>query len=385
MVIWFLALKSLRLRPVRTVLTGLGIAVAVAATVIFLSLGEGLRQLYAREVGGVGPDLQVSYGPFDATSLSAVPELPLGYLNELEQEADRYGIVAATPLLFYLRGGMSPATAFLFQGIPADKPADELYYDFRIVEGRPFAPEDESELVAIMGEQAVRRAGLGIGDELRLNPGAHFEVIGVARSGGGFVDNGILVPLTALQQAIGIEDRITFIALELEDPSAAREAAERLAERFPDLGFQTRGDVLGVIERGIQIADVVRLGISVIALIVGALAVANTVLMSVFERTREFGVVRALGARPRFLFGLVLTESIVLSILGATLGVALGIVGINLVNHYSEALIGFIVAALTPRLVLFAVTLAILIGLLSGLVPAARAARIPIATAMARE
>ena len=76
-----------------------------------------------------------------------------------------------------------------------------------------------------------------------------------------------------------------------------------------------------MLERGIRISDVVRLGISAIALIVGAIAVANTVLMSVFERTREFGVIRAVGAKPRFLFGLVLSESVLLSLIGAAFGV----------------------------------------------------------------
>ena len=54
--IWSLALQSLRLRPLRTFLTALGIAVAVGSTVIFLSLGEGLRQVFAQEIGGIGPD-----------------------------------------------------------------------------------------------------------------------------------------------------------------------------------------------------------------------------------------------------------------------------------------------------------------------------------------
>jgi putative ABC transport system permease protein len=383
--IWFLALRSLKLRPIRTVLTALGIAVAVAATVVFLSLGEGLRQLYARELGGIGPDLQVSYGPFDASAFSAVPELPLGYLDELAAEADAFGIASITPILLYLRGGLSPASSFLFQGIPAGVDLGELYYDFRVVEGRAFEPGDAEAGVALVGVQAAARGRLALGSQLRLNPGASFEVVGIVSSAGGFVDNGIIVPLAALQEAIGIDDRVSVFALELDESRRTRETAAALGERFPDLSFQTRGDVLGVIEQGIRIADVVRLGISVIALVVGALAVANTVLMSVFERTREFGVVRALGAKPRFLFGLVLSEAVLLSVVGALAGVALGYLGIGLVNHYALSLIGLEVAALTLRLLLFAVAVALLIGLGAGLLPAARAARIPIASAMARE
>jgi putative ABC transport system permease protein len=129
----------------------------------------------------------------------------------------------------------------------------------------------------------------------------------------------------------------------------------------------------------------VRLGISAIALIVGAIAVANTMMMSVFERTREFGVLRAIGAKPRFLFRLVLLEAILLSVVGAIAGVILGRLGMIVVNDIANDLIGLEVAALTLRLVIFAVIVALLMGLLSGLIPAFRASRIPIAIAMARE
>jgi len=102
----------------------------------------------------------------------------------------------------------------------------------------------------------------------------------------------------------------------------------------------------------------------------------------VFERTREFGVVRAVGARPRFLFGVVLTESVLLSVVGAALGVLLGRLGSAAVNVVSNGLIGLGVAAVTPRLVVFALLVAIVMGLLSGLAPSARAARIEIADAV---
>lgn len=194
-----------------------------------------------------------------------------------------------------------------------------------------------------------------------------------------------MLPLTSLQTALDLRDRVTLLAVSLTNPARAAEVAETLSERYPDYGFQTRGEVLEVLERGVRVSDVVRLGISAIALIVGAIAVANTVLMSVFERTREFGVVRALGAKPRFLFGLVLAESVLLSLVGAAFGVLLGRLGIWVVNAISADLIGLEVAALTLRLGLFAVAIAFAMGLLSGLLPAARAARIPIAVAMARE
>jgi putative ABC transport system permease protein len=384
--VWQLATNSLKLRPLRTFLTALGIAVAVASMVIFLSLGEGLRKAFTEQLGSIGPDLQVSFGAFDASaSLTSLPELPLSYKSELEQNAPQYGITKVTPLLFHLRSGLSTTSAFIFQGLPPDEDISSIYYDFEIVKGRGLEATDTTANVAVIGEQVATRNRLEIGDELRLNRSSSFNVVGIAKSGGGLIDNAILVPLESLQQAIGITDRVTFFALKLNDPSRTEEVKEQLLAKYPDLGFQTRGDVLSVAERGIQISDVVRLGISAIALIVGAIAVANTMMMSVFERTREFGVVRAIGAKPGFLFRLVLLEAILLSIVGAIAGVILGRLGMIVVNNIANNLIGLDVAALTLRLVLFAVAVALLMGLLSGLLPAFRASRIPIAVAMARE
>ena len=383
--IWSLALQSLRLRPLRTFLTALGIAVAVASTVIFLSLGEGLRQVFTREIGGIGPAIQVSYGPFDTTALTAVPELPLRFAAELRAEREQYGVTRVTPILLYARGGFSPGSSFLFQGLPPGLDVGSIYFDYAVVQGRGLTAEDETANVAVVGEQVAERNNVGVGDTLRLNPESSLEIVGVARSGGGLVDNAVIVPLKSLQAAIGIRNRVSFLALDLEEPARAGEVAAALTQAYPDLGFQTQGEVLKVLERGVRISDVVRLGISAIALIVGAIAVANTVLMSVFERTREFGVIRAVGAKPRFLFGLVLSESVLLSLVGAAFGVLLGWLGIIVVNRIAENLIGLEVAALTLRLGAFAVAIAFLMGVLSGLLPAARAARIPIAVAMSRE
>jgi putative ABC transport system permease protein len=382
--VWLLASNSLRLRPLRTFLTALGIAVAVGSMVIFLSLGEGVRRVFTEQLGSIGPDLQVSYGEFDTTaSLSWVPELPLTYKTELEKNADEYGILRVVPLMFHLRAGFSTSSSFLFQGIPPGEEVGNIYYDYKVLEGRTLAANDKN--VAVIGKQVAKRNRLELGDTLRLGRDTSFEIVGLAESSSGLIDNVILIPLPDLQEAIGVSDKVMYFALELAQPEKAREVAERLKEKYPELGFQTRGDVLSVAERGIQISDVVRLGISAIALIVGAIAVANTMMMSVFERTREFGVVRAIGAKPGFLFRLVLLEAILLSVVGAVAGVILGRLGMIIVNNIANDLIGLEVAALTLRLVFFAVIVALLMGLLSGLVPAFRASRIPIAVAMARE
>jgi putative ABC transport system permease protein len=380
-----LAAAALIRRPLRTGLTALGIAIAVASTVIFLSLGEGMRLAFAQELAGVGPDLQISFGDFNANSFGGTPELPLRYADELLANAERYGITGLMPLLIHVRSGLTPTSAVVFQGLPAGVDVAAVYMDFSLLEGRVLDVDDAGSYRAVIGAQVASRQGIGVGDLLRLNPRTSFDVVGVASAAGGLLDGTIIVPIDTLQEAIGIGDRVSFFVAQLEAPNLANEAAARITADFPELGVQTRAEFLSIVERGLAIANVVQLGISAIALIVGAIAVINTMLMSVFERTREFGVVRAVGARPRFLFGLVMLESVALSLVGAVVGVMLGLLGSWAVNLVAIDLIDLSVAAVTPRLVAFAVAVAGGMGLLAGIIPAARAARVPIAVALARE
>lgn len=378
-----LAAHSLRNRPLRTGLTAAGIAVAVGSMVLFLSLGEGLRQAFAREVGGLGPELQISFGRLETSATLSRPELPLSYLDRVRDAGDPLGVTSVTPVMLILRGGLGASSSFVFHGFPAETDPRDLYPGYTLAEGRDLDANDVGDRLAVIGRTIAERRGLELGDELRLDRRSPFEIVGVAE-GGGLLGNAVLAPLSDLQDATGITDRVSLLMADVDEPARAGEIAAALEERFPDLGVQTQSEVLRVIERGLRISDVVRLGISVIALIVGAIAVANTVLMSVFERTQEFGLLRAVGARPRYLFALVLTESVLLSLVGGAVGVLVGWLGTGVVNAISADIIGLDIAAVTPRLVAFALATAGVMGLVSGLLPSAHAARIQIARAVSQ-
>ncbi len=382
---WVLALASLRHRPLRTLLTALGIAVAVGSTVVFLSLGEGLRRVFADQLAGLGPDIQVSFGPASAAFFPTTPELPAEYLSRLQTNAEEFGISRLTPMLLYLRGGFSPAQSFVIEGLPLLEPLTDIFPKLSVLEGRSLDASDAGGLVAVVGKAAAERSNLGVGSVLRLNPDNHLSVVGVVDASGGLLDNLIIVPLKTLQSVMGVSDRYSFIALDLIDSTSAETTARAIETAYPELSAQTQSELYDVLQDSLRISDAVRLGISAIALLVGAIAVANTMMMSVFERTREFGVVRALGAKPRFLFGLVLSEAVLLSLTGAAAGVLIGWLGVGIVNRVAMHYLNLEVAAITPRLVGFAVLIALVMGLTSGLLPAGRAARIPIAAAVARE
>ncbi len=381
--LWRLAWRGLTRRPVRTVLTALGIVVAVASMVIFLSLGEGIRRVFTQQLSNVGPDIQVSLSGLDSGFISGA-DLPQSTVADLQRLAPEYGITTITPAIISARGGFAPGQQFLLYGLPttgagirAAVPSAE------VAQGRLLTPADSGQGVAVVGVKAAQNANLKLGSTLRLTPRASVRVVGVLQEAGGLTDSFIFLPLNTLQRATGAEGRLSAISLKLSDSTRAREVAKALSARLK-VSAQTQGDLLKFIEQALRISDAVRFGISLIALIVGGLAVANTVMMGVFERTREFGTLRAIGAKPNFVRSLVLTESLLLAVVGGVGGVLLGLVGIWGVNLYTQQLAAIDAAALTPRLVALSVLVSLILGLVAGLLPARSAGRIPITEALGR-
>jgi putative ABC transport system permease protein len=380
-----LALRGLQRRPVRTVLTTLGIVVAVASMVVFLSLGEGFRNALNREIGNIGPDIQVQLADSDGSFFGgSVPDVPLDVVERLKPLKEELGIKALFPITLTARGNLS-GDGYLIEGYPVEQvQITDIYGNLKLQEGRFLTAADTNGMVAVVGAQAAKRGNLTLGKELRFNRDTRFTVVGILETAGGFTDSLIFVPFQSLSKGMGISDKATTIVITLEEAGSARKVADAIKAKFPDLSAQTQGDILSVLDKAIAVGDAFRFGISLIALIVGGLAVANTVMMGVYERTREFGVIRAIGAQPSFVFKLVVFESLLLAFIGGIGGILLGLIGTVIVNFAVRDLVSVAIAAVTPRLALLAVVVAGVLGLVAGLLPARTASRLVITQALGR-
>jgi putative ABC transport system permease protein len=353
--------------------------------VVFLSFGEGFRSALRNEIGNIGPDLQVTLADGDpgAAFGGGVPEVPIEVVSRLEGVAAELGIAKVIPLTLTSRGGFGET--YIIEGLPLDKVrVQDVYPSLQIREGRELTPADSGKLVAVVGSKAAEQGNLEVGRQVRYNRDTIFEVVGVYQEGGGLTDSLIFVPLDRLSGALGVGDRVGLVAVKLKESGDARAVKKQLEERFPDLKAQTQGDILSVLDKAIAIGDAFRFGISLIALIVGGLAVANTVMMGVYERTREFGVLRAIGAQPGFIRTLVVFESVLLALIGGVGGVLVGYLGTLVVNFAVRNLVTFSVAIVSFRLIGVAMLVAAILGLLSGLLPARTAGRIAITEALGR-
>lgn len=380
--VWKLAWKGLTRRPVRTLLTALGITVAVASMVVFLSLGEGIRKVFTSELGAIGPDVQVSLSGF-SQGFAPQPNLPQSVTADLQKLSGDLGIISMTPVVMAVRGSLDVSQSTVLYGLPAAQGVQAVFPSVRAASGRALTAADEGQGVAVVGAKAAQNLHLAVGSVLNLNRRNRVKVVGVLAPESGLVDNFIFLPLTTLQRAEGAQGRVSLVALKLANPRDAQAVAHTIAQRL-NVEAQTQSDFLSFVDRALRISDAVRFGISLIALIVGGLAVANTVMMGVFERTREFGTLRAIGARPGFVRTLVLSESLLLALAGGVGGLLLGMVGIAAVNAYTQKLAGIDAAALTPRLTLLALGISLLLGLVSGLLPARSASRLQITEALGR-
>jgi putative ABC transport system permease protein len=129
------------------------------------------------------------------------------------------------------------------------------------------------------------------------------------------------------------------------------------------------------VDQGIRIMDALNLAVSTLAIVLGAVAVMNTMIMAVFERTREFGVLRAVGWRGSRIMRLVVTEALFLCFVGAGVGAALGVVATRGVMRI-DAVQGLLEPSYSPGVFVRAILIASAVGLVGALYPAFRAVRL---------
>jgi len=379
-----LAWLGLSRRPVRTGLTSLGIAVAVSSMVIFLSLGEGLRQTFVNELKSVGPDIQVSRAEStQGLLLLPPPDLSPETTGAIEKLASALGIVQITPVAVSLKQALDPVDSAVYYGLPADQGIHALFPGVRVAQGRLLQVGDANSEVAVLGAKAARNLKVQVGDTVVLNRRASVRVIGILAPESSLTDTFTFLPLPAVQAAFNLGDRISMVALRLDRPERAHQVAAALTGRL-HLAASTRSDLFRFVDRMLNSVDVISFGLSVIALVVGGVAVVNTVMMGVQERTQEFGTLRAIGARPATIQGLVLMESLLLSLVGGALGLLLGWFGMLGINVYTEHLAGIAGSALTLRLVLLTLVVSLLLGVFAGAFPARNASRTTINAALGR-
>ncbi len=388
-------LRTLAANPLRTFLSTLGVVIGTAALVAVLALGDGVER-YAREQIASQTDLQLfsvtaeTRERIDGIWLPRRDTLALDtvLLRELGAE-----LGPGVSLALSLRGGT------LVTGLPGDSVrgamvvatagnaailgTDTLRHGRALTE----AEATGAEAVAVISPDLAAlwgAAGEAVGQEVLL-AGASFRVVGVAGDPGRDEPRLVVtVPYQAWPAAVPLTMRGPATLLGQVDNLDVMPAAVATARTWAQargqgaLTVSNRNDMLVEVRRGMAVAKLLMGSITGISLIVGGIGIMNVLLASVFERTREIGIRRASGATRGHILSQFLAESVVITGVGSLAGLALGMTGAFgvswLMRAQSDAPVH---AAFTPLPIIVAALSAVIVGLLAGMYPAARAARLP--------
>ncbi len=361
MTLFQLTVKNLSRRRVRTLLTVMGIGLGIGAVVALLGLAWGLEASWSDAYKARKTDLVIRRSgggliaqPFAQDTAAQVGKIP--------------GVAAAAGLLTEVLS-IEDVPMLVVSGREWDS---FLWDNLKIVEGR--LPASAEERGVVLGTLAAEMLEKKAGDRVTLEID-EFEVLGVV-DGGAVVENGaLIIALPLLQELMQKEGMVNFINIRL-DPGARdpHTVARVIEEQIPGCRVDIADEMVSKTD-GVKTFKAMNWGTSIIALLVGTFGVMNTMFMSVFERTREIGILLALGWKRGRILRMILLESVTLCAAAGVVGIVAGIVMLK-VLAVMPWMQGRIEPHISLNLIGLAFGLAVAVGVGSGLYPALHCTRI---------
>lgn len=401
-----LARNSLFHRRMRSWLTVLGIVIGIAAVVGLLSIGQGFQHNIENQLSAFGGNsIFISPGKQQASSGgfgfggSYVQQAVAGKLTTTD-----IALLKGVNGIEYVEGFVAGRADVSFKSdkatVNVEGATPELWKIFNIVslENGRFYSSSETR-VAVLGNSIVSTVFKGkikVGDTITIK-GMNFRVIGILQQGSGvassIVDSAVLIPLDDSRKVfpeIGEREVSSIVAKANDnaDPNRVTKdinlrmrASHKVVEGKEDFTVTSSTSIQ---ERVSQITGTITIflgGIAAIALLVGAIGIANTMFMSVMERTRQIGILKAIGAKNKDIRNIFIVESSLLGFVGGIVGTLIGVLfGLAMTGFSPSGGQGaFGPPAFTPyitiELIAFAIVFSIVIGAVSGYLPARRASK----------
>ncbi len=370
------ASRNLFAHKTRTALTLASMVVAVAVLFTLVSFNRGYEKALTTQLQGMGIHMMVvPVGcPYEAASLilkgGKIPSyLPAAVLDDVRRIPE---IEIAAPS--FMSGIVRPEEGRTDIYVGIDSATLRLKNWWKL-EGRFLEQPDD----VVIGHDISLIELSSIGDQLYLpEEDATFNIVGRLEPTGNEDDGFFYIPLATAQRLFKQEGKLTAISIRLKNPDDAPMVTARLGS-IKGAEVITMGELLGTMMTLMGAAKSLLLSIVLIIIVISALGVLNTVLMSVFERTREIGVMRATGASEMHIFALVWLETLMLSLLGGAGGLGLAIVGARLIEGVVKKFLPLSpkgsVVALEPGSFLLVMAFVLGIAVVAGFYPALRAAR----------
>ncbi len=381
-----LATQSIRKNKMRAALTMLGIIIGVAAVIVMVAVGYGARSRIRAQINNLGTNMIViTPGAAQQGGVSqgaqAFPNLTLEDVEKIREEAQV--VTAVTPVVVTRSQVLGEAGNWrtLINGVDVDYASIR---DWQTASGDWFGEEDVYAMrkVALLGKTVADQLFPGtdaVGQEVQIR-NVPFDVVGVLApkgqtASGSDSDDVVIIPYTTARTALSgrsfIPQILASTASEGDIPAAQAEIRMLLREsrESEDFTVRNQNDLAEAAEGSTKVMTMLMAAIASISLLVGGIGIMNIMLVSVTERTREIGIRLAIGARGSDVLTQFLVESIVLGVLGGVLGLTVGVIGSELLGHFTgwETVI-------SPAIMLIAVAFSGAVGVFFGYYPARKAA-----------
>ncbi len=402
--IFLLSLSHVRKSRMRSWLTIVGVIIGVASVVAIISIGQGMQENMQERLGGFGADiLTVIPGYFRATGVHSEmhTDRSVSSSSSINLTDNDYKVVKQVPGVMYVNGLVSgkadlkydnEKTVVSITGV--DTSVWRLMDNTGIDEGRYLQAGDSNSVV--IGSSLARGTFL---TPVTLNRpltigGKNFRVVGILKQSGGLgggSDTGIYMSAEmargVITEKVG-NNKYTSMVIKASDASMVEYVKADIEEKLMSsrqVNPRTKDfTVIASARIREQMSDVTQTlslflsAIAAISLLVGAIGIANTMFMSVMERTKQIGLLKAMGAGEREIMKLFLIESGIFGLVGGIAGSVLGAAISLLIPYLGIQALGFgggLKATITPEIILFALGFSVVIGIVSGIIPARHAAK----------
>ncbi|MCC7085954.1 MAG: ABC transporter permease [Pirellulales bacterium] len=362
--------KNLLRRRTRSVLTIIGLAVAVAAVVSLVGVATGFERSFIGMYNQREIDLVVQSAGGRTNLNNLLPESLLGKLVRVDGVKQVLGgsvdLISFTAGDQHLENLPTDLISVPINGWPL---GSALYNRLRVIAGSKLQPGDTGKVM--LGRELAANLQKKVGDKVPVY-GAAYEVAGIFESDAVFENGAVIIPLSELQKGNGSQGKITGFTIQVKKP-IDEQGLEKIRKDIEALMpgkivAKAPTDFVESIDE-IRTARAVAWITSAIALFIGAIGMLNTMVMSVFERTREIGTLRAIGWKRSRIARMVIGESLLLSIGGAIAG---SLAGIALTKFLSELPngAGIITGSVPPPVIAQGFAFAVLVGLFGAIYPA---------------
>lgn len=355
----------------RAILAIIGISIGIATIVALGMVTSGLQNSTQATLKAGSAEVTVTKigsGTFGSTG-GTMDENLVTDLKNITGVKDTAGVLRVT-VNISTSSNVGTMGGFSVYGIDSNKLS---LVGITSINGTIFSNGSSNEI--ILGKTASENLNKTIGSTIDIY-GSEFKVTGIYETGNFMLDMGSFVPLSTLQNLTSNVDKVSMIEVKVNENVNSTEVSQAILNTYPnDLSATTAADQASRINESLGMIDTASWAISLLAIIIGGVGVINTMIMSVFERTREIGVLKAVGWKDRRILGMILGESIILTLVAAVVGVILGIVAVEIILNFLITSQSFH-AVLTIDTLIKAFLVAFLVGILGGLYPAYRASRL---------